>query len=504
MNKNNNLFKTGGVFPPQTHYERIRRYRINKKLYEGHHCDVFKKNMSIEGRARALLYISINLAGTICKKSADFLFGEDLKILAGNGSKTKEQRAFDRFYEENHLNILLYESALSNAYLGDSFIKVRYGQEYAGELPPEFDEHRVLIETLNPEYVYPETMEWDRGKIKCYHVAVPYHVKKEDRWVLKVESHYAGKIVYCDYNISPLCYNRDNEVEQFTINGAVEGTATVVATGVNVPLIVHIPNTGSVECWEGKDDLTEHHAILDEINNRLSQISDILDKHANPALAIPAGLLGEDEYGNAQFRVATDKVFEVLGKEDIVPQYITWSSNLNEAFLELDKLVELLLMSAEVPPIVLGKETGTSGTGSLAIKWQMNSLLSKVNRKRQYYAKGIKQIFYIAQKLEEALGISDYAITIPNLQFQDGLPRDDMEQANIMSIRTNGVKTMSQKTAIMLLNNMTEEQAEQEIDRINEENESETITANPDIFNEVGNNNPFNVEQVNSTEVEEQ
>ncbi len=76
--------------------------------------------------------------------------------------------------------------------------------------------------------------------------------------------------------------------------------------------------------------------------------------------------------------------------------------------------------------------------------------------------------------------------------------KDDMEQANIMAIRTNGAKTMSQKTAIMLLNNMTEEQAEQEIERINEETEAETVTATPDVFNEPAGVNPFETD--NETE----
>ena len=58
INKNRVLFGTGEVFPPQSHYERIKRYRVNKKLFEGHHCDVFKKNMSIEGRAKEC-YISL-------------------------------------------------------------------------------------------------------------------------------------------------------------------------------------------------------------------------------------------------------------------------------------------------------------------------------------------------------------------------------------------------------------------------------------------------------------
>ena len=484
--KEHDLFNVGELFPPQSHFERIQNYKTNKKLFEGHHCEVFKPNVA--KNAKELLYISVNLAGVVCKKSADFLFGEDLKLLVSGGDGTPEQGAINRICETNNLNTLLYESALSNAYKGDSFIKVRYGQEFNGELPPELDEPRVIIENLNPEYVFPETVPWDKNKIKAYHIAIPAFEEETNQWVLHLETHAPGKITYGKYKLAPLYLNKDQEVERFTIVGTIEGSFFEVATGVPTPLIVHIPNTSTVESWRGKDDLTEHHALLDEINNRLSQISDILDKHANPAMAVPAGLLSEDEDGNATFRVATDKVFEIMGKEDVTPQYITWNGNLNEAFMELDRLVDLFLMSAEVPAIVLGKDTGTSGTGSLAIKWQMNSLLAKINRKRQYYNKGIKQVLYIAQKLEEVVGIADYKITIPSLQFQDGLPKDDLEQANIMAIRTGGAKTISQKSAIMLLNNMTEEQAQAEIEKIKEEVSEETVEATPSIFNE---NTPF-------------
>ena len=225
--------------------------------------------------------------------------------------------------------------------------------------------------------------------------------------------------------------------------------------------------------------------MLDEINNRLSQIADILDKHSNPAMAVPSGLLSADEDGNAQFRVAIDKVFEVMGKDDVIPQYITWNGQLNEAFTELDKLVDLVLTISEIPAVALGKgDSGTSGSSGLAIKWRMNSILAKINRKKQYYNKGLRNVFYLAQKLEEALGISDYEITIPVLHFQDGLPKDEMEQANIMSIRTGGAKTLSQKSAVMMLNDFTEEQAEAEIQRIKDEEAEAMETATPSFFNE--------------------
>lgn len=479
------IFAVGGLFPPQKHFKRIQRYKENKKIFKGHHCEVFKEKFQGVDRVKDTLYISANLAGIICKKSADFLFGEELNILAGNGDNTPEQNAFDRFREENHLNILLYENSLSNAYAGDSFIKVRYGQEYAGELPPELDEPRIIIENVNPETVFPETVSWDKSKIKAFHIAVPQYDEVAKKWYLATEKHTAGKISYLTYLITPIQYNINQEPERFAIEGIVEGSAVEVATGVPMPLVVHIPNLSTSDTWVGIDDLTEIHPLLDEVNNRLSQIADILDKHSNPAMAVPSGLLDVDQDGNASFRVAYDKVFEVMGKDDVIPQYITWNGQLLEAFKELDELVDMILTISEIPAVALGKgDSGTSGSSGLAIKWRMNSLLAKVNRKKQYYTKGLKQVFYLAQKLEEVLEISDYELAVPVLHFHDGLPKDEMEQANIMSIRTGGAKTMSQKTAIMKLNNMTEEQAEAEIERIKEEEESNMEISDSGFFND--------------------
>lgn len=484
MINNKNMFAVGELYPPEKHNQRIKQYRMNKKVFKGLHNEVFKTG-HLMPRQKDLLYISVNLAGIICKKSADFLFGEELKVLAGKGEHTKEQEAFNRFIEENHMNIMLYENAISNAYAGDSFIKIRYGQEYAGELPPELDEPRVIIENINPEFVFPETVSWDKNRIKCFHIAIPLYDEDLEKWYLSVESHYAGKIKYSKYFMTPINYNMDNEPDRFTIDGVAENSFYEVNTGIPMPLVVHIPNLALADGWAGIDDLSEILPLLDEINNRITQIADILDKHSNPAMAVPSGLLSADEDGNAQFRVAVDKVFEVMGKDDIIPEYITWNGQLNEAFSELDRLIDMVLMVAEIPAVALGKgDSGTSGSSGLAIKWRMNSILAKINRKKQYYAKGIKQVFFIAQKLEEVLGIADYEVTVPILHFQDGLPKDEMEQANIMNIRTGGMKTLSQKSAVMMLNDFTEEQAEAEIQRIKEEEEASMEVASPSFFND--------------------
>lgn len=491
----NPYFEMGEMYPPNAHRERIDRYKRNKKLFKGENFEVFK-NYDGSKQQTDLLYVSVNMAGIICKKSADFLFGEAVQVKSGNGDSSNEQQAFDKFVEDNHMNILTYESALGNAYRGDSFIKVRFGQEYGGELPKELDPAKVIIEPINPEFVFPETSRYDQSKIVCYHVAVPVLVEtgmesEEDNWQLFVESHYAGRIEYRVYNIDAIESENHGsyfEVKSWKVSTEVIEGRSVVYTGVPLPLVVHIPNFSTDDTWEGLDDISEHVAILDEINNRLTQIADILDKHSDPAMAVPSGILGEDVDGNPTFHVQRDKVFEVMGKDDVVPQYITWDGQLQQAFTELDKLTDLLLTTAEIPAVALGKSDGggTSGTSGLAIKWRMNNLLAKINRKRQYYAKGLKQVFMIAQLLEQVVGIADYTVTKPQLIFQDGLPKDDTQEATVMNIRTGGAKTISQKSAIMRMEGMTEEQAEAEIERIREEAQAtavDTPTADSSIFN---------------------
>lgn len=91
------MFKTGEYFPTTEHMERIARYSKNEALFKGDHYRAFIDNF--KGSQKELLYISVNLPSIICKKSADFLFGEEFRVYSGNGDNTPEQKAFDRFYE---------------------------------------------------------------------------------------------------------------------------------------------------------------------------------------------------------------------------------------------------------------------------------------------------------------------------------------------------------------------------------------------------------------------
>ncbi|WP_265182321.1 phage portal protein [Geomicrobium sp. JCM 19055] len=334
---------------------------------------------------------------------------------------------------------------------GDAFYKIRYGQRYNGMYPESFDRPNTIIEPVDAKKVYPQVSPYDRTKIVAFHITNT--VRKAgsiDDYLLYVESHYAGEIVYRKFDLSSFHTDRHGNILTFRIGREDKGYRESEETGVPVPLVVHVPNYTDGTTWQGIDDISEHVTLFDEINNRMSQIAHILDSHADPALAVPTGLLQDDGEGNSYFQVAVNKVFEVMGKDDILPEYITWNGQLDSAFKSVDNLIEFLLSTSEIPNVAIGmQDSGTSGNSGLAIKWRMNSLLAKINRKRQFFDSGLKQVFQVAQMLELDANPSavDYELTIPVIKFKDGLPEDENEQANIMSIRTGGVQTLSRKTA---------------------------------------------------------
>jgi hypothetical protein len=478
------LFIKGEYFPLTDHDMRIQKYRRNEKLAKGDHEHVFMNSAEKNEK-----YLSANFAGLITRKSSDFLFGEEPIISSGKESQSTEQKALDRFTEENKMHRLNYQQSLLAATLGDCFYKIRYGQEYSGAFPETFDPKRLIIEGIDPKKVYPQTSPWDKSKIVCYHIAEPMLVAgTSDKWNLYVESHYAGKIVYRQFELDLFRTNKFGEIELFKIGNEIPSGYDEESTGVPVPLVVHIANYNDGIDWHGQDDISEHIKLFDEINNRISQISTILDKHADPAIAVPTGLLQVDGEGNTYFNVAVNKVFEVMGKEDIIPQYITNSNpQLTEAFKELETLLEFLMSTTEIPPVAVGLKDagGTSGNSGLSIKWRMNSLLAKINRKRQFFDEGIKKVYVIAQMLEAYANPSvvDYELTVPKITFNEGLPKDDLETSQRMNILTNASQLLSQKTAIMQAFGLTEEQADAEIERIREEKEA-AMVAEASVFND--------------------
>jgi hypothetical protein len=124
----------------------------------------------------------------------------------------------------------------------------------------------------------------------------------------------------------------------------------------------------------------------------------------------------------------------------------------------------------------------------------MISPLAKVNRIRMRMDPALKKAIKLCSQLggENIIDLTGKPLSIV---WKDGLPQDEMEQANIMSIRTGGKPTISQYRAVQELDDLSAEDTQIEIDRIDED-EAKT--------NPLGNGNfPFSSTAV-SGDIEDQ
>ena len=111
-------FDVGTAYPFEGHIKRIKRYKENMQLFRGEYKDIFNK---YNFNPNDSLYISMNLAGIICKKSTDMLFGEAVQVSAGKKDNSKEQKLLDKITADNYLNISNYEAGLMASIKGDAF-----------------------------------------------------------------------------------------------------------------------------------------------------------------------------------------------------------------------------------------------------------------------------------------------------------------------------------------------------------------------------------------------
>jgi hypothetical protein len=146
-----------------------------------------------------------------------------------------------------------------------------------------------------------------------------------------------------------------------------------VATGIDEIPLIHIPNFRSANTYWGTSDYQDLESLFFAINNRMTKIDNILDKHSDPILTVPEGVL--DENGNVEKKSLG--MIEVRGGEG-KPEYIVWNANLDSAFKQIDQIVKMIFLFGEVSPDVLGLDTGRTGAESgRALKIRMIRTLAK-------------------------------------------------------------------------------------------------------------------------------
>ncbi len=448
---NLNFLEKGQQFPPQDERDRLQRYAQNKKIFEGEHAKVYEEQMKriqkvVGTVANVISYpIVLNFQKKMSLKCADLLFLEPPQFTT---TDEKKQKVIDTIVSSSKLIDIGYEGAIDCSRYGTAVYKI------------DIDDGKGKVSLSSPEYLFIVVDEADRKKILHYVIAWTFEKEEQGR-----KKNYLKAIVHSKGSYKSMLYEVSGSLgaASYTVMDKVEDTGEV-KTGLTDFAVVPVHNLVTSDSVYGIDDYMDVDSLVSELEVRTAQISKILDVFASPTVSGTTAALEKDEAGGYTFNAGN--FYARNSVEEPPLEYITWQANLDANFRQIDKLLGYLATISEMGAAIFVADlrTGNTPSGSALRKLYIN-VLAKVSRLRNNFDSSFKTAIAIASQAgHTALEQSDISIT-----WQDGLPNDPREEAEIMAMRTSGSKTMSVKRALKLYDGFTSDAAEKEVLEINQE-----------------------------------
>lgn len=448
------------VWPKRPDKDRRFRYAHADKLYSGDHFNAFsiKVQKDFTERYQRLRYITGNFGRIVSNVMADMLFGENLTIDVKNN---KQQSYLDAIVEANDLYSQLWEAAVGNSRRGDACFKLRVGTRH-----PADEQSSLIIEEFTPAIYFP-VLESTMTRNVPRQDVIAQVIKRDGVTYLHKEIHEPGTIYHEVY-----VYDETQEKIISTADPKAFGWAEREDTRIKRSLVFHIPNVRDGNGYWGTPDFTGDFETLQfALNNRITKMDNILDKHSDPILAVPPGVL--DEKGRV--RKEALGMFEVDNETPGFnkPEYIVWNANLDAAEKQVDKLIDMLYMFSEVAPATMGMDKNGVAESGRALKFRMIATIRKKNRKMRHFDMALKYLLLTAQELGAAHGISMEGIKAgspekPTIKWNDKIINDEVESVDIATKRIdNG--TMSRADAIADLDHVSPDDAKKKVKEIDEE-----------------------------------
>lgn len=456
--------------PTDEDRERLLRYKQGEQLFRGQHAAAFERlSARVPENRRRIIYVSVNLARLITNTCADFLLGEAPGLRLGEPGST-QQALLDAMIEANGLLVTLYEGERATSFRGDAVYRARIGPRQPG------GDDELLVDELPAHNYFAERDPDNARSVLSEAIAWVRPGPKDGQQALRVEHHFPGHIVQQAFLFDSEAQKVGHQINLAALYGK-DAPPEEEETGVGSSLLVHVPNERDGSIYYGEGDYTGLLPLFDELNGRLSKIARILDRHAAPKLMLPPGTM------DASGKVDAEALEVIEADSEIyrwLPRYVTWEAQLEAAFRELEQVVKLILWTAEISPAALGLDGTSAPESGKALRLRFISTEHKVNRKKLYRGPAYRRLIRTALELQAVRLGKEAPAGDVEIAWKDGLPQIYTEAVTDESTRVNAGLT-SKKSAIMRLDGVDEEGAEEELERMAAEGAAQRA-ANPDPF----------------------
>lgn len=445
-------------FPFVKDQKRIKKlneyYRIFRgKLYsENQNETVFQLKQYFQNSPakKETLAIAVNLGALISTISADFLFGDDFRIRHTNAETEKKLRDYQL---RDNLNQKLYESSLLHSAIGYTAFQVRKEGEVATaeEVPynnyfPDFN--GVILGSEPKKKILGSYFRDGEDSNKLY-------ILKQIHYIEDGSGHIDNEVWLVDNSTL-------KQMKKMKLKDYYPDMDETVDTGLEYIPVFQVNNIKTIKENFGESDYVKILDLLDEVNNRVTQLSLQFIKHLTAKMAVPRGGGSLDEDGN-QKAEDTEIFFMDPGEE--APKYIEYSNQLiEEAFKQIDQVIDKISAISQVPRMLLGGGEKGGVEKVEALKIRMIPLLKKTTRNRNSYSNLITKI------LRAVADYENFELDLSGLtfEFNEGLPVDPLIESRAIDTAIKG-GFMSKRTGTKVYQDIEGEELQGEIDQIKEE-----------------------------------
>jgi len=341
----------------EVHGPRLNRYSSAWAWYLGHHWS-YRREMG-----ESQFYM--NYVRTMSDYITNFCFGKGVQF------KTPEQNNAiiphlldDVWNTHNNKHKVLWEMGQLAGVTGDCFVKVAYEEPYVDTagIPHE---GRIRVIPLNPAHCFPEYHPHDRDRIIRFKLKYRF-------WGTSAEG---TRQVYTFTEILT-----DENIQQFINDELIDEYPNAIGS---VP-VVHIANVSISSSPWGQSDIWDIIPLNRELNEKMTEVSDIINYHAAPVTIITGAKASQLERGPKKVWAGLPKDANVFNLES--------RGEMAGALEYINFIKRTMHEITGIPEAALGQFQPVSNTSGVALAIQYQPLMNRYQMKKIHFTKGLERI----------------------------------------------------------------------------------------------------------------
>jgi len=341
----------------EVHGPRLNRYSAAWAWYLGHHW-AYRREF---GESQFYL----NYVRTMSDYITNFCFGKSVQFRTPEQNNAIIPHLLNKVWEQhNNKEHTLWEMGQLASVTGDCFVKIAYEEPYVDPIGiPIAGKIRVL--PLNPAHCFPEYHPHDRSRLLRFKLKYRF-------WGTASEG---TRQVYTFTEIIT-----DDTVEQYINDELVDSYPNAIG---HIP-VVHIPNTTISSSPWGQSDIWDIIPLNRELNEKMAEVSDIINYHAAPVTIITGAKASQLERGPKKVWAGLPKDSNVFNLES--------RGEMAGALEYIQHIKRTMHEVTGVPETALGQTQPISNTSGVALAIQYQPMMNRYTMKKVHFSRGLERI----------------------------------------------------------------------------------------------------------------